>query len=160
MFRGKKIVWSEKSLARFKRRVKELTGRGWGVAMDYRLQKLSEFIRGWMAYFALSEYAQPRAGPGRMDTPPRADVLLETVATLPQTGARTPETRGLQGMGHSGGPQPEELLAPLPHDGNAVGHERRMAGITGPGLGAKLVDRFSLPGSESVRVTRPDGETF
>jgi RNA-directed DNA polymerase len=58
-FRGKKIVWSEKSLARFKRRVKELTGRSWGVSMEYRLQKLSEYLRGWMAYFALSEYYSP-----------------------------------------------------------------------------------------------------
>ena len=58
-FRGKKIVWSEKSLARFQRRVKELTGRSWGVAMDYRLRKLSEYLRGWMAYFALSELYNP-----------------------------------------------------------------------------------------------------
>jgi len=58
-FRGKKIVWSEKSLTRFKRRVRELTGRSWGVSMDYRLQKLSEYLRGWMAYFALSEYYNP-----------------------------------------------------------------------------------------------------
>jgi RNA-directed DNA polymerase len=58
-FRGKKIVWSEKSLTRFKRRVRQLTGRSWGVAMDYRLTKLSEYIRGWMAYFALSEYYSP-----------------------------------------------------------------------------------------------------
>ena len=61
-FRGKKIVWSEKSLAQFKRRVRELTGR-------------------------------------------------------------------------------------------TVGHERRMAGITRLGLGANPLDRFSLPGSESVRDT-------
>ncbi len=58
-FRSKKIVWSEKSLAQFKRRVKELTGRSWGVSMEYRLRKLSEYLRGWMAYFALSEYYQP-----------------------------------------------------------------------------------------------------
>jgi RNA-directed DNA polymerase len=58
-FRGKKIVWSEKSLAQFKRRVKELTGRSWGVSMDYRIQKLSEYLRGWMAYFALSEHYSP-----------------------------------------------------------------------------------------------------
>jgi len=57
--RGKKIVWSDKSLAQFKRRVKELTGRSWGVSMDHRMQKLSEYLRGWMAYFALSEYYRP-----------------------------------------------------------------------------------------------------
>jgi RNA-directed DNA polymerase len=58
-FRRKKIVWSEKSLAAFRRRVKELTGRSWGVSMEYRLEKLSEYLRGWMAYFALSEYYSP-----------------------------------------------------------------------------------------------------
>jgi len=61
-FRKTKIVWSEKSLARFKRRVKALTGRSWGVSMDYRLRKLSEYLRGWMAYFALSEFYSPVPG--------------------------------------------------------------------------------------------------
>jgi RNA-directed DNA polymerase len=58
-FRRKKIVWSEKSLAQFRRRVRELTGRSWGVSMEHRLEKLSEYLRGWMAYFALSEYYSP-----------------------------------------------------------------------------------------------------
>ena len=58
-FRRGKIVWSDKSLAKFQRRIRELTGRSWGVSMDYRLKKLSEYIRGWMAYFALSKYYRP-----------------------------------------------------------------------------------------------------
>ena len=58
-FRRKKIVWSDKSQAKFQRRIKELTGRNWGVAMDYRIRKLSEYLRGWMAYFALSESYKP-----------------------------------------------------------------------------------------------------
>jgi RNA-directed DNA polymerase len=58
-FRRGKIVWSDKSLAKFQHRVRELTGRSWGVSMDYRLKKLSEYIRGWMAYFALSKYYRP-----------------------------------------------------------------------------------------------------
>lgn len=58
-FRRKKIVWSEKSEAKFRRRVKELTGRSWGVSMDYRIKKLSEYLRGWTAYFALSELYKP-----------------------------------------------------------------------------------------------------
>jgi len=58
-FRRTKIVWSDKSLARFKRRIRELTGRSWGVSMDYRLRKLSEYLRGWLAYFALSEWYNP-----------------------------------------------------------------------------------------------------
>jgi RNA-directed DNA polymerase len=58
-FRGKRVVWSEKSVERFRRRIKDLTGRSWGVSMEYRLEKLSEYIRGWMAYFALSEWYSP-----------------------------------------------------------------------------------------------------
>jgi RNA-directed DNA polymerase len=58
-FRRQKIVWSEKSVTRFQRRVRELTGRSWGVSMDHRLLKLSEYLRGWMAYFALSEWYSP-----------------------------------------------------------------------------------------------------
>lgn len=58
-FRRKKIVWSEKSEAKFRRQVKELTGRSWGVSMDYRIKKLSEYLRGWMAYFALAERYKP-----------------------------------------------------------------------------------------------------
>ena len=58
-FRRNRVVWSDKSLLRFKRRVKELTGRSRGVAMGYRPRKLSEYLRGWMAYFALSEYYRP-----------------------------------------------------------------------------------------------------
>ena len=42
-FKGASIRWSDKALARFKQRVKELTGRSWGVSMGYRLIKLAEY---------------------------------------------------------------------------------------------------------------------
>jgi RNA-directed DNA polymerase len=58
-FRGKKIRWTDEALRDFKHRVIELTGRSWGVAMTYRLRKLSEYLRGWMGYYALSEYYRP-----------------------------------------------------------------------------------------------------
>jgi RNA-directed DNA polymerase len=58
-FRGTKIHWSEKAFREFKRRVKELTGRSWFVSMDYRYRKLSEYLRGWMNYFGISEYYHP-----------------------------------------------------------------------------------------------------
>src|SRR5207247_8303114 len=31
----------------------------WGVSMHYRLHKLAEYVRGWMGYYALSEYYRP-----------------------------------------------------------------------------------------------------
>ena len=52
---GGKIMWSEKSLDAFKKRVRELTGRSWGVSMEYRLLKLAQYMRGWMGYYAISK---------------------------------------------------------------------------------------------------------
>lgn len=58
IIRGK-IRWLEKKLAAFKHRVKELTGRSWGVSMEFRLNKLGQYVRGWMGYFGISEYYTP-----------------------------------------------------------------------------------------------------
>jgi len=55
IFKGNRILWSPLALREFKRRVRELTGRSWGVSMQYRLKKLAEYIRGWMGYFGISE---------------------------------------------------------------------------------------------------------
>jgi RNA-directed DNA polymerase len=58
-FKRTKICWSDASFREFKRRVKRLTGRSWSVSMDYRLRKLSEYVRGWMGYYGISEYYDP-----------------------------------------------------------------------------------------------------
>lgn len=58
IIRGK-IRWLDKKLAAFKHRVKELTGRSWGVSMATRLRKLGQYVRGWLGYFGISEYYRP-----------------------------------------------------------------------------------------------------
>ena len=58
-FRGTRIRWSDKAFREFKRRIKQLTGRSWFVSMEYRLEKLAQYIRGWMNYFGISEYYRP-----------------------------------------------------------------------------------------------------
>lgn len=58
-FKGLKIVWSEKALHRFQHRVRQLTGRSWGVSMEYRYTELRRYVVGWLNYFALSEYYRP-----------------------------------------------------------------------------------------------------
>ncbi len=50
--RGKPAATRE-SKEQFKRRVKELTGRSWGVSMKYRMGKLNSYLRGWTNYFAI-----------------------------------------------------------------------------------------------------------
>ena len=39
--------------AKFKRRMKELTSRSWGVSNSYKVEKLNQLIRGWINYFKI-----------------------------------------------------------------------------------------------------------
>ena len=55
VFKGTRILWSDKAYKEFRRRVKKYTGRSWFVSMQYRLNKLSTYLRGWMGYFGISE---------------------------------------------------------------------------------------------------------
>ena len=42
-----------KSVAKFKKRMKELTSRSWGVSNVYKVMKLNQLIRGWINYFKI-----------------------------------------------------------------------------------------------------------
>jgi RNA-directed DNA polymerase len=54
-----KLRWSQEAFEDFKHRVRELTGRSWGVSMRYRFTRLAQYARGWMGYFGISEYYRP-----------------------------------------------------------------------------------------------------
>ena len=60
-FRGTKIAWCDKALLRFKQRVRQLTGRSWGVSLTYRYRELRKYVVGWLNYFALAALAHPCA---------------------------------------------------------------------------------------------------
>ena len=53
-FTGKRLTVSEKSLTRFKTELRHLTGRSWGVSMEYRYYKIRTFLQGWMNYFGIA----------------------------------------------------------------------------------------------------------
>lgn len=59
VFKGKRIVWSDRSFEDFRHNIRRLTARSWGISMELRLSKLSDYIRGWMNYYALSRYYRP-----------------------------------------------------------------------------------------------------
>ena len=42
-----------KSVEKFKKRMKELTCRSWGVSNSYKIEKLNQLIRGWINYFKI-----------------------------------------------------------------------------------------------------------
>lgn len=58
-FKGNDIRWSDKAYLEFRRRVKEYTGRSWGVSMSFRLKRLAQYLRGWMGYFGIAKYYTP-----------------------------------------------------------------------------------------------------
>jgi RNA-directed DNA polymerase len=58
-FRGTKLRWSDAAFADFKHRVRQLTGRSWGVSMAYRLERLARYVKGWMHDFGISDYYRP-----------------------------------------------------------------------------------------------------
>jgi RNA-directed DNA polymerase len=58
-FRKGKLRWSDAAFADFQHRIRELTGRSWGVSMRYRFERLGQYVRGWLGYFGISEYYRP-----------------------------------------------------------------------------------------------------
>ena len=58
-FKRGTLRWSDAAFADFKHRIRELTGRSWGVSMEHRFQKLGQYLRGWLGYFGISEYYRP-----------------------------------------------------------------------------------------------------
>ena len=45
---------ASKSVQRFKRRIREITGRGRGISMERRLSELRSYLHGWMGYYGLA----------------------------------------------------------------------------------------------------------
>ncbi|GAA3332682.1 hypothetical protein GCM10020331_093810 [Ectobacillus funiculus] len=42
------------SVQKFKRKLRQLTKRNWGVPLDYRILKLKQVIFGWVNYFRIA----------------------------------------------------------------------------------------------------------
>ena len=45
---------TEKNIQKFRRRIRQLTGRSRGISMDRRMSELRSYLRGWMGYFGLA----------------------------------------------------------------------------------------------------------
>jgi RNA-directed DNA polymerase len=53
-FTRKRLTVSGKSITRFKSELRHLSGRSWGVSMDYRHWKIRTYLQGWMNYFGVA----------------------------------------------------------------------------------------------------------
>jgi len=55
-YKGKcRLRTHPKSIAKMKKRIKELTSRSNGWGNEYRIHKLAQFVRGWVNYFKLAD---------------------------------------------------------------------------------------------------------
>ncbi|MGF7401449.1 group II intron maturase-specific domain-containing protein, partial [Thermoanaerobacterium thermosaccharolyticum] len=45
----------EKSIKRFKEKVREITNRNKGISMEYRIHRLNQITTGWVNYFGLAD---------------------------------------------------------------------------------------------------------
>ncbi len=60
-FLGMSFLWDDKNririsgenLRRFKRRIRQLTNKSWGISMEERLKKLKSYLIGWINYFRM-----------------------------------------------------------------------------------------------------------
>lgn len=57
-FRGKHLQIHPIALQRFKQRIRELTRRTWGVAMETKIAKLSRYLTGWINYYGVANCYQ------------------------------------------------------------------------------------------------------
>jgi RNA-directed DNA polymerase len=52
-FKGKKLTATVKAVMIFKKRLRRLTGRSWGISMQDRYGHIRLYIRGWINYFGI-----------------------------------------------------------------------------------------------------------
>jgi len=52
-FKGKKLTATVRAVMTFKKRLKRLTGRSWGISMQDRYGYIRLYVRGWMNYFGI-----------------------------------------------------------------------------------------------------------
>jgi len=53
--RDKRIRIAPRTLERFKEKVRDLTSRTWSIDMRKRVERLNQYLRGWLGYFQLAE---------------------------------------------------------------------------------------------------------
>jgi RNA-directed DNA polymerase len=58
-FQGIRIIWTDRAFQDFKHRLRGLTSRRWRVSMEYRIERINLYLRGWMGYFGISKLYGP-----------------------------------------------------------------------------------------------------
>jgi RNA-directed DNA polymerase len=54
-YKEPKVRIAKESLKRMKRKVQEITSRKMSYSIEYRVEKLNQYLLGWCGYFALSD---------------------------------------------------------------------------------------------------------
>jgi len=140
----KRIRWDPDVEREFKRRIRELTSRKWGISMEVRLQKLrdNERMDELLRYIGvLLAHSETR----RVDTSPHQTVLLENVEETPQPNGPTDETRYKPQRSHPGWSKPQRALGAITHPRYSNRHDRRLARFARSPLNQGSVGCNTLP---------------
>jgi group II intron reverse transcriptase/maturase len=92
----------EKSVMKFKRKIKSLTKRSWSIDLDTRLLKLKQLITGWVNYFRIAKMKKKL---GEIDSKIRNAILViiwkqwkvpnKQISSLVKLGIEIEEAKGL-----------------------------------------------------------------
>ena len=122
-FQGMRIVWTERAFQDFKHRLRGLTSRRWRVSMADRIERLNQYLRGWMGYFGISKLYGPIPRIGQLVEATNPDVLLETMAQTENTHRQLAEAGYVATPCFLNGFKPEGILAVVTHDGDPYGND-------------------------------------
>ena len=134
------LRWCDDAFDDFKHRIRQLTGRSWGVSMGYRLYKLAQYIRGWMGYFAISDYYRPVP---ELDGWLRRRIRMcywKQWATRSHQSSPPPRARHEQTPRHSHRLESQGLLASRENPGNPNRNDEPLARTSRAALYPPLVD--------------------
>lgn len=81
-----------KSVTKFKKRIRELTCRSWGVSNSYKVEKLNQLIRGWINYFNIGSMKSLCAKTRRKYSIQTAYVYMEALENTTESSKEFDET--------------------------------------------------------------------
>jgi RNA-directed DNA polymerase len=58
-FQGIRMIWTDRACQDFKHRLRGLTSRRWRVSMADRIERINQYLRGWMGYFGIAKLDRP-----------------------------------------------------------------------------------------------------
>jgi RNA-directed DNA polymerase len=117
---------ADKTLVRFRARIRALTRRVRGVSLRQMVKELAAYVLGWRAYFGFCQTPTILRRLEQMDSPAASSRRVETVAATRHSFPTAAETRRQREGCDSHGSQQPWTVARVHHGGAVLGTARRL----------------------------------